>query len=123
MKTDTETLTGLALTYAVALAEGGTGLSFDTVATWWITINGKDRALSSGWAQAFTPLTGKDGDDIIDREKIDTDYDWGDKSWHAVIRLHDEYVEVWGTTRREAAMRCFVASRLGDEVEIPEALL
>lgn len=81
MKIETTKLTDRALDYAVALAEGGTNLWYDTVATWWITIAGKDRALSAGWsgAQSYMPSTGPDGDDIIDRESI------------SVIRCDDDY--------------------------------
>jgi len=53
----TSELTGRALDYAVALAKGGTGLWYDTVATWWIELDGEQRALAKGWAQSFTPST------------------------------------------------------------------
>lgn len=35
----------------------------------------------------------------------------------------DPYIVSYGPTRLIAAMRCFVASRLGDEVEVPEELV
>lgn len=39
--------------------------------------------------------------------------------WRAYIAMNDEYE---GPTPLIAAMRCFVASKLGDEVEIPNEL-
>ncbi len=72
MKMLTSTLPILALNYAVALSEGGTDFRYDTVGTFWITIDGKDRALSTGWAQSYMPTIDSNGDDIIDRELIDT---------------------------------------------------
>ena len=71
---------------------------------------------STSWAQ---------GGAIIEREKIGLhcgDGTWGvaEGKWEA---SHPEclYVE-HGTTPLIAAMRCYVASKLGDEVEIPEEL-
>lgn len=74
-------LSGRALDYAVAMAEGATHFWFDTVATYWVTINGKDLALSSGWAasMSFVPTSSSVGDAIIDREGI------------SVIRCDDNY--------------------------------
>jgi hypothetical protein len=44
-------------------------------------------------------------------------------TWLASTARHDEdMVEASGPTPLIAAMRCFVASKLGDEVEIPEEL-
>lgn len=64
-------------------------------------------------------------DDVIDREKIETRWIVTDSSggghWMAQNVLTDTY-GCSGVTRREAAMRCFVASKLGDVVDVPEAL-
>lgn len=71
---------------------------------------------------------------IIEREKITVSYNIDHKvgcQWFAYI---DDYTKPHGTAARSAyfktastpliaAMRCFIASRLGDEVEIPEELL
>lgn len=65
---------------------------------------------SSNWAQ---------GGPIIEREKIDTYY--GEKGWwQAVAETNDVFA--FGTTPLIAAMRCYVASKLGDEVQLPEEL-
>lgn len=127
MKIRIAKLTGRALDYAVALAKGGTNLQFDTVATYWITIDGKDLALSSGWAasMSFAPSSSSVGDDIIDREKIETRWcvtdSEGNGYWMAQNILTDTY-GYSGPTRRIAAMRCYVASVLGDEIDLPETL-
>lgn len=71
------------------------------------------------------------GGPIIEREGIAIDCvrcDWSIESWIAALVYED--VEFDGVTRAEkygptpliAAMRCFVASKLGDEVEIPNEL-
>ena len=73
---------------------------------------------STEWAQ---------GGPIIEREALNiVGYDAhdADKLWEARryafdgTLLHNEY----GPTPLVAAMRCYVASKLGDEVEIPEEL-
>lgn len=60
--------------------------------------------------------------EIIEREKIAVEYTSAG-SWHAAIEWLDEpsHTEI-GPTALIAAMRCFVASRLGDEVDVPEEL-
>lgn len=66
---------------------------------------------STDWSQ---------GGPIIHREKIGV---WWDGVWHAKYDgcLHEEVQDADDPLL--AAMRCYVASRLGDEVEIPEELL
>jgi hypothetical protein len=46
--------------------------------------------------------------------------EWTGEDWMAYIR-HDE--EYFGPTPLIAAMRCYVASQLGDEVEVPSDLM
>ena len=62
------------------------------------------------------------GGAIIEREKIATRFDLEEQEWQATIAAEDEWVYGWGTTPLIAAMRCYVASKLGDEVQIPEGL-
>ena len=126
MKIKTHELTGAALDWAVAKCEGATNLWFDTVATHWVKLNGQNRALRSGWAQSYIPSTNwSQGGPIIEREHIALDY------YHTPIHpdvqplweaRHGTGVFEYGPTPLIAAMRCFVSSRLGDEVEIPENL-
>jgi len=65
---------------------------------------------STDWSQ---------GGPIIEREKIATDYDHD--VWNAAKYGLSWYVG--GPTPLIAAMRCYVASKLGDEVDVPEELV
>lgn len=77
-----------------------------------------------GDTEDFSPSTNwKQGGPIIERERISVvDVD-GYDFWKA-DKLDKEAIPVisYGPTPLIAAMRCFCASRLGDEVEIPEEL-
>ena len=68
----------------------------------------------SGWAKCGP---------IIEREKIDLSWDvelaHKDGRWRAEI---DVMYESEGQTPLIAAMRCYVASKLGDDVTVPEEL-
>ncbi|MDD2744793.1 MAG: DUF2591 family protein [Rhodocyclaceae bacterium] len=122
MQVKTSELSGIQLDYAVAICLGGIDFHYDTVATYWITIDGKDRALSKSWAQAFAPSTDwSHGGPIIERERIDVFSVRNATNWCAQsdMRVFNGY----GHTPLIAAMRCYVASKLGDEVEIPDDLL
>lgn len=117
----TSELIGAQLDWAVAKCEGATNFRYDTVATYWMTLNGKDIALSKGWAQSFTPATNwAQGGPIIEREKIElrVNVEGEGQLWMADTWNHS----IEAPTPLVASMRCFVASRLGDEVEIPEEL-
>jgi len=124
MKQQTAKLEGIALDYAVALAEGGENFWFDTIASYWMTINGEDRVLKPNWAQSFTPATNWSfGGPIIEREKIMLDCASSHGPWEGSCKIDGVTGWVEGPTPLIAAMRCYVASKLGDEVEIPEELL
>jgi hypothetical protein len=69
-------------------------------------------APSTSWSQ---------GGPIIEHEAIELVPD-GNGGWRAAIRGGDEDDVAQGPTPLIAAMRCFVASRLGDEVDIPAEL-
>ena len=68
------------------------------------------------------------GGPIVEREKIATDAEMGDV-WRARMEytnddsLRPQWSEEDGPTPLIAAMRCFVASRLGDEVDVPDELI
>jgi len=69
---------------------------------------------STDWSQ---------GGPIIEREKIGVNYQSNKPLWVATPPLGANYKRnVGGTTPLVAAMRSYVASKLGDEVEIPEEL-
>jgi hypothetical protein len=107
MKVKTSELTGLALDWAVAKCEGhGIGVLDDP----WF-------APSTNWAQAGL---------IIEREWICIEA-WPNESdegsrWVATRHEQPAVCEERGPTPLVAAMRCYVASQLGDEIEIPEEL-
>ena len=67
-------------------------------------------APSANWAQ---------GGEIIERERIELNYDDA-IGWTAAYMDVRGLVECIGSTPLIAAMRCYVASKLGDEVEIPD---
>ncbi len=118
-KIKTSELTGAALDWAVAKCEG-VKLKYGLT---------DDERYSTDWSQ---------GGPIIEREFISLDYDkdWvydpsnvdpddepdnGDR-WIA-WPLGDETKSQYGPTPLIAAMRCYTASKLGDEVEVPKGLL
>ena len=121
MKIKVNKLTGAALDWAVAKCEypeliwGETiGLSahiqelivipqFKEPKCWWCP--------STEWAQ---------GGPIIEREKVDV-WTHAGKEWAASVdKGHTEYR---GPTPLIAAMRCYVASKLGETIDVPEELI
>jgi hypothetical protein len=113
----TNELTGHALNWAVSQVEG---IDHDT-AILNITI-GDD----NGWFLDY--LTWAQGGPIIEREIISVSHDTAGRSveWAAwtPAPIRDEAEAFgYGPTPLIAAMRCYVASKLGDEVEIPDELL
>jgi len=108
MKVKTNKLTGAALDMAVAEASETpiyisgktlTRMDMDGNVYW---------QPSTDWAQAGP---------IIEREKMSIAYNFDEHVWEAGWDCH---VSGWGDTPLVAAMRCYVASKLGDEVEVPE---
>jgi len=107
----TSDLTGAALDWAVAQANGDTDLD-------WFVYEG-EFYFGAGPLDpapvAFMPSRNWfDGGPIIEREKITLDV-FDDGVWVA-----SQYQE--GPTPLIAAMRCYVASKLGDEVDVPDGL-
>lgn len=107
----TSELTGNALDWAVAKCEGW----IDDCNGWLYQATIKDvedghYKPSTNWAQ---------GGPIIERERIAVWFSKGD--WKSQMR--DTSAKMHGDTPLIASMRCYVASKLGDEVEIPDELL
>lgn len=100
-------LTGAALDWAVAKCEGAytPGVDTDIDGTKRINCGGMYPEWSTDWAQ---------GGPIIEREGIAL-YLYGDCEWNAHVGGRESV----GPTPLVAAMRCYVASRLGDEVDVP----
>ena len=110
MKIKTSELTGAALDWAVAKCEG-----FDPE-----TLNTKTGVVYSLRYGVYTPSTDwAQGGPIIEREKIEIFI--RDEEWFA-YSSRSTPEDFHGPTPLIAAMRCYVASKLGDEVEIPEEL-
>ena len=106
----TSELIGAALDWAVAMCEGFDYFNHQSLAR--ITTSAHSWQPSTNWAQ---------GGPLIEREKIATDPDADDGQWAASTRDAPCY---WvGPTPLVAAMRCYVASKLGDEVEVPKELV
>jgi hypothetical protein len=106
----TSELTGLALDWAVAKCEGRQEPEVvNNFAVAWYTW--PNTHYSTDWAQ---------GGPIIEREGIHTGQGM-DGLWYAnkgISKYHQ-----FGRTPLIAAMRCYVASKLGDDIDIPEELI
>lgn len=125
----TSELTGAALDWAVAKCEGVTVLPKMRGGCYVTLDRGKTVLLcySTDWAQ---------GGPIIEREKlgvwwahhvVDAEGNEYGNHWYSETGLTDEnaderHVCMEGETPLVAAMRCYVASKLGDEVELPKEL-
>lgn len=122
----TSELEGDQLNYAVALAEG---MNVKGVLYTW---NGRTKLkVQTGEAPCeYQEMTfnyaydWSEGGLIIERELIDIlTVGCGTDGWQANKYLPDEMVTAYGETPLIAAMRCYVAMKLGDEVRTPEELL
>lgn len=127
MKIKTQDLIGPALDWAVGTCEG-----HDVVVT-------QSKRIWIGGKRPFDPSTDwSDGGPIIEREGIrwnkhdQMPYAWTpDHEYYDPLHepMYEGYSEVkwrgfaYGPTLLIAAMRCRVASKLGDEVDVPEELL
>jgi hypothetical protein len=114
MKLKTSELTGPALDWAVASAMG-----FE--ARFW-AVRGDEPEIDGTWE----PSTDwEEGGPIIERENIGVTHDPDHVFWEASVWLNpDKHMPLIanGPTPLIAAMRCYVASQLGDEVDVPEEL-
>ena len=106
MKIKTSELAGAALDWAVAKCEGIQDSEFvRTHMDAWL--------YSTDWSQ---------GGPIIEREKIGSLHE-ARGVWSASTKWEDPAKVFYGKTKLIAAMRCYVASKLGAEVEIPNELI
>lgn len=126
MKIKTSELTGAALDWAVAKCDG-LKITYDSIAYW------TDKPIGPQWKAAgkrcgYSPSTDwSQGGPIIESERIQVFPHNGAIEWCGVAHVQREgYIELLtqdGPTPLIAAMRCFVASKLGDEVDIPKKLV
>lgn len=114
MKVKTSELIGPALDWAVARADGWCPApNYFNIPTF---IKGLDRRYqpqfkySTDWSQ---------GGPIIEQEKIEIYYQPAIEQWAA--RCADSLR--YGPTPLIAAMRCYVASKLGNEIDVPKELI
>lgn len=128
MKVKTSELIDAALNLAVALALGWTVRADEKYG---VMVVGPRNGDSSPWCSP-NELPNWQGDwaqggPLIERERIeleDTTMRGGANDWVATLRTAPLVVsEAYGPTALVAAMRCFVTSKLGEEVEVPEELL
>lgn len=125
MKVKTNELSGAALDWAVAKCEGFAVEYEKDRNDFWVT--------RTNHAQQFLPPFGylsevfhpsdnwSQGGEIIEREMLQVSPEVGKEGagnawWCVAITPH----EAFGPTPLIAAMRCYVASKLGDEVDVPD---
>lgn len=116
MKIKTAELTGAALDWAVAKCEPD-----DTLAIYFDEDTGEPLCYDD-WKdnQEYKPSSDwSQGGPIIEREGVSIEYAAQPEKWCACIMADQE---VYGPTPLIAAMRCYVASKLGDTVDVPEEL-
>ena len=109
-------LTGAALDWAVAKCEG-IGIGPRGFVVYYHEGEPAMWQPSTDWSQ---------GGPIIEREGINLVYQGDAHDWNASLwdyAEQDWHLHTEGPTPLIAAMRCYVASKLGDSVEIPEELL
>jgi len=79
-----------------------------------------------GWLDGFTPSTNRDqGYEIVEREGINLLCKDDLTEWTASSprkNLVGWRLLSWGPTALIAAMRCYVSSKLGEEVDVPDEL-
>lgn len=117
MLVKTSELSGAALDWAVAKCETtarGVHVGYLEIETFKMNHEAFYFCYSTDWSQ---------GGGIIERENISIihrDNAWMNLAWSA--RIYEANTEETGKTPLIAAMRCYVASKLGDTVDIPEEL-
>jgi hypothetical protein len=110
----TSELTGLALDWAVAKCEG---VAVDYVD------DGINRCFLMSMGGRFNPSTNwAQGGPIIEREWVDL-HCVNDSLWKADCSTPNGLIMGSGSTPLIAAMRCYVASKRGDEIDILTELM
>lgn len=117
----TNQLTGAALDWAVVKCECNMPAPFKSIP---VVLNGTVRVFRGDMGLHSDPISPStnwaQGGMIIEREKLDVFC--SGSVWDASTGDRHPNVIKTGLTPLIAAMRCYVASKLGDEVEIPTEL-
>ena len=134
MKIKTADLTGPALDWAVAKCEGKNGVLHDDGITRCIVIASASGVYKGTYQSSINwslggPIIEREGINLFKHNKLNESQP---DTWcaHKVVprpNLEGSFnscaLALEGSTPLIAAMRCLVASRLGDEVDVPEELL
>lgn len=120
MKIKTQDLIGVQLDWAVAKCEDVNEEAFRL----YYTPTESSDLDTHGYPEFHYSTIWAQGGPIIEQEKISTC--WEGTTWVATL-FNKNCGETWyghryGPTSLIAAMRCFVASKLGNEIEVPEGL-
>ena len=120
MKVKINTLIGPALDWAVAKCEG-----HEWRCPWLLEKEGYVawRNYERAWGYPTPPYSTdwSQGGPIIERERISVSAHQDGVNWQAWRSFYRPFYEA--NAPLIAAMRCYVASQLGDEVDVPEELL
>jgi hypothetical protein len=118
MKVKTRELHGATLNWAVAMCEGWTATKAQDARGEYLWLWKEPRGMNP---KHYHPSTHWGiGGPIIEREIIMLDYDAA-HDWEA-RDFDSQQILAHGPTPLIAAMRCYVASKLGDVVEVPDEL-
>jgi hypothetical protein len=121
MKIKTEDLTGPALDWAVHKAKGR---DIKLHMFWEYRTHNNMFHYSTDWSQGG-PIIEREGIELlcnVTAEEAKNFIEGSHADWRAAKRPINRNAQSFGPTPLIAAMRCYVASRLGDEVDIPEEL-
>ena len=117
----TSEITGAALNWAVAKCEQIAGVNIrEGYEGLLLVVDANDfgapATYSTDWSQGG-PIIERGGLNLFQQKGLAA------KDGHAWLAYNSEKLEQSGPTPLIAAMRCYVASKLGDTVEIPKKLL
>lgn len=119
----TSELTGPALDWAVARCEGKNGVFHDDGITRCVVIAAPSGIYNGTWTPS---INWSQAGPIIEREGVSVEFGRAEfKTEWIAYKLgtpHEDNPE-GGHAPLVAAMRCYVASKLGDSVEIPDELI
>ena len=117
-KLKTSEMTGAALDWAVAKCEG---MEIDGPTVIICKVYWDDDGLQ--WVVEWEPTTNwTQGGPIIERERISVVSDCHEIKEGWIAESYQGNIQQFGPTPLISAMRCYVMSRFGDEIEIPQEL-